>query len=662
MALETLGKYELQGVLGRGAAGTVYDARDPVIGRRVAIKTVKLPNADDDETREELERFRREARAAGGLSHPNIVPIFDYGETNELAFIVMEFIGGGSLTGLLKKHTRLPAPEALRIMDQLLAGLQFSHEKGIVHRDVKPDNVMLTDDQTVKIADFGIARMEGSGATVVGTMLGTPSYMSPEQWRGDAQIDARSDIYAAGVMLYHLLTGKRPFEGNQSAIMHKVLSEDAVPPSEVYSGAPRQLDEIILKAMSKRREDRYNSADDFAKALKSASSRHDPLDERTIIQPSRQPGAPLTSPQPSPITPTPGPITGNMAAIAGAAVGVLVVVGGIGAWLLSGDSKDAPKVAILAPQATPAPQALPAPAPAPVPMLQPVPTPLIPSLPPTPAPAPILLPAPAPAPAPAPTPTPTAIPAPTSVPASIPPARAPAPVPAPAPVLRDILASMPCAAVYGEALSNRLSPRGVAPVENIAQLRSIFDKTPASSRSWDIRQFPAINIYCRLIDTLRPVMRSFGEVNGVSANLIPSGKTRSLQLVDNDSIDFEIGGPDFASALQVDYIGSDGKVSHYMPRQSNPRFDVRPLKANQRVRLFDTAGPGGAFTVGPPFGTDMAVIIASSEPLMMSKASDDDEPVDAYLANLRLALEAARRRNVKISVEIVPVDSIEKTP
>ena len=342
MALETLGKYELQGVLGRGAAGTVYDARDPVIGRRVAIKTVKLPNADDDETREELERFRREARAAGGLSHPNIVPIFDYGETNELAFIVMEFIGGGSLTGLLKKHTRLPAPEALRIMDQLLAGLQFSHEKGIVHRDVKPDNVMLTDDQTVKIADFGIARMEGSGATVVGTMLGTPSYMSPEQWRGDAQIDARSDIYAAGVMLYHLLTGKRPFEGNQSAIMHKVLSEDAVPPSEVYSGAPRQLDEIILKAMSKRREDRYNSADDFAKALKSASSRHDPLDERTIIQPSRQPGAPLTSPQPSPITPTPGPITGNMAAIAGAAVGVLVVVGGIGAWLLSGDSKDAP--------------------------------------------------------------------------------------------------------------------------------------------------------------------------------------------------------------------------------------------------------------------------------------------------------------------------------
>ena len=201
MALETLGKYELQGVLGRGAAGTVYDARDPVIGRRVAIKTVKLPNADDDETREELERFRREARAAGGLSHPNIVPIFDYGETNQLAYIVMEFIGGGSLTGLLKKHTRLTVPEALRIMEQLLSGLQFSHDKGIVHRDVKPDNVMLTEDQTVKIADFGIARIEGSGATVVGTMLGTPSYMSPEQWRGDAQIDARSDIYAAGVLL-----------------------------------------------------------------------------------------------------------------------------------------------------------------------------------------------------------------------------------------------------------------------------------------------------------------------------------------------------------------------------------------------------------------------------------------------------------------------------
>lgn len=651
MALETLGKYELQGVLGRGAAGTVYDARDPVIGRRVAIKTVKLPNADDDETREELERFRREARAAGGLSHPNIVPIFDYGETNELAYIVMEFIGGGSLTGLLKKQTRLVAPDALRIMDQLLAGLQFSHERGIVHRDVKPDNVMLTDDQTVKIADFGIARIEGSGATVVGTMLGTPSYMSPEQWRGDAQIDARSDIYAAGVMLYHLLTGKRPFEGNQSAIMHKVLSEDAVPPSEVYPGAPRELDAIILKAMAKRREDRYSSADDFAQALKLASSRHDLLDEGTIIQPSRRPVAPLMPPKPA-LTPPPPPP--GIAVIVGAAVGVLVVVGGVGAWLLTGDSKNEPKVAVLAPLATPTPAAPPTPVPLPIP--PPVSTSVTPFLPPTPVTVPTPVPFPVPAPTPIPPPAPPAIPAPTPVATPV------SPIVQATPALRDILASMPCAAVYGEAAPNRLSPRGVAPLETIASLRASFDKTPASSRSWDVRPFPTLDIYCRLVDTLRPAMRTLGEARGVSAKLLPSGRTRSLQLLDNDPIDFEIEGPEFASTLQVDYIGSDGKVSHYMPRQSNPRFDARPLRANQRVRLFDIAGPGGAFTVGPPFGTDMVVIIASSEPLMLPKASDDDEPVDTYLANLRPALDAAKRRNVRISVEIVPVESIERMP
>ena len=661
MALETLGKYELQGVLGRGAAGTVYDARDPVIGRRVAIKTVKLPNADDDETREELERFRREARAAGGLSHPNIVPIFDYGETSELAYIVMEFIGGGSLTGLLKKHTRLPASEALRIMDQLLSGLQFSHEKGIVHRDVKPDNVMLTDDQTVKIADFGIARIEGSGATVVGTMLGTPSYMSPEQWRGDAQIDARSDIYAAGVMLYHLLTGKRPFEGNQSAIMHKVLSEEAIPPSEVYPGAPRELDAIILKAMAKRREDRYGSADEFAAALKWANARHDPLDEGTIIQSSRRPVAQTPPPKPPPTTPAAPaapPAKSKVAIIAGAAVGTLVIVGGIGAWLLMGDSKTEPKVAVVTPSVIPATQPTPVPVPSP-PQIQP---PAPPSLPPTPSPSPTPTPVPTPAPIPTPTPTPTPLPVPAPVPAPNPAPVPVAPVVPATPTLRDVLASMPCAAVYGDATPNRLAPRGIVPVDSIAALRATYDKTTASSRSWDVRAFPALGIYCRLVDTLRPVLRTLGEVRGVSARLLPSNKTRSLQLLDNDPIDFEIDGPEFASNLQVDYIGSDGKVSHYMPRRSNPRFDARPLKANQRVRLFDMAGPDGAFTVGPPFGTDMVVIIASSEPLLLRVASDDDESVESYRGNLQAALDSARRRNVKISVEIVPVESIEKKP
>ncbi|HVY13685.1 MAG TPA: serine/threonine-protein kinase, partial [Rhodopila sp.] len=181
-SLSVLGKYEIRGILGRGAAGIVYDAWDPIIRRRVAIKTVKLPTSDDPDTQEELDRFRREAQAAGRLSHANIVPVFDYGETDEIAYIVMEFVGGGSLKKLMDEYKQVPPKEALRVMEQLLAGLQFSHDRGIVHRDIKPANVMLSDDNTVKITDFGIARIEGgSGATMVGTMLGTPAYMSPEQ-------------------------------------------------------------------------------------------------------------------------------------------------------------------------------------------------------------------------------------------------------------------------------------------------------------------------------------------------------------------------------------------------------------------------------------------------------------------------------------------------
>lgn len=221
---------------------------------------------------------------------------------------------------------------------------------------------------------------------------------------------------------------------------------------------------------------------------------------------------------------------------------------------------------------------------------------------------------------------------------------------------------MPCAAVYGDASANRLSLRGVAPQDSFASLRSTYDRTTASSRTWDVRPFPALAIYCQLIDTLRPVLRTLGETRGVSARLLPSQKSRSLQLLDNDPIDFEIEGPEYASTLVVDYIGSDGKVSHYMPRQANPRFDARPLRAGQKVRLFDIAGAGGAFTVGPPFGTDIAVVIASSEPLMLPRRSDDDETVDSYLANLKPALDAARRRNVRMSVDIVPIESVEKLP
>jgi eukaryotic-like serine/threonine-protein kinase len=214
---ETLGKYRITGTLGRGAMGTVYDAHDPVIDRRVAIKTIPLAAAEDAEGAEGLARFLREAQAAGRLHHPNLVGVYDYGETDKVAYIVMEFVDGTSLKALLDAQERFTPAESVRIMEGLLAGLQYSHARGVVHRDIKPANVILNHEGVVKIADFGIARIESSSLTQAGTIMGTPAYMSPEQFMG-LTVDLRTDIYSSGVLLYQMLTGERPFDGSMKAV------------------------------------------------------------------------------------------------------------------------------------------------------------------------------------------------------------------------------------------------------------------------------------------------------------------------------------------------------------------------------------------------------------------------------------------------------------
>src|ERR1700692_4077173 len=293
-----LGKYEIRGTLGRGAMGTVYEGWDPIIHRKVAIKTVRLPDAADEEAQEELARFKPEGQAAGGLSHANIVGVFDYGETTDIAYIVMEFIDGTSLKAVMDKQERFPIAETLRVMEQLLAGLHFSHDRGVVQRDIKPANIMLTSGGQVKIADFGIARIESSSMTQAGTVMGTPAYMSPEQFMGQV-VDARSDIYSSGVLLYQLLTGERPFEGSMSAIMHKALNVEPPRPSDLSVTAPRALDAVVAKAMGKRPEQRFSSADEMARALRMAVEHPEAsLDagaaddaEATMVRPQRPPAA-----------------------------------------------------------------------------------------------------------------------------------------------------------------------------------------------------------------------------------------------------------------------------------------------------------------------------------------------------------------------------------
>ena len=208
-----LGKYEIRRELGRGAMGVVYEAFDPMIKRRVALKTIRPDQLATERPDDVVARFRREAQAAGRLSHPNIVSIYDCDEDNGTWFIAMEFVDGRDLKERFAADERFRPADIERIMAQILAALDYSHRMGVVHRDIKPANVFILADGSVKVADFGIAHIESSNLTQVGTVVGTPNYMSPEQIMG-LPVDGRSDIFSAGVILYQFLTGERPSTGS----------------------------------------------------------------------------------------------------------------------------------------------------------------------------------------------------------------------------------------------------------------------------------------------------------------------------------------------------------------------------------------------------------------------------------------------------------------
>ncbi|HEX5362985.1 MAG TPA: protein kinase [Gallionella sp.] len=266
--ISQLGRYEVLGELGQGAMGVVYKAKDPLIDRIVAIKTINLGLALDE--KEEYEgRFYQEAKAAGRLNHPNIVTIYDVGKSGDVAYIAMEFLQGRELRDIMNDGERLPVEQVLEIVAQVALGLAYAHEHEIVHRDVKPSNIMVVRDGHVKITDFGIARMASAAVrTQTGMVLGSPKYMSPEQVMGK-NIDQRSDIFSLGVMLYEMLTGQAPFSGeNVNAIMYQTLNAAPPPPSQVNPSAPEMIDFIVAKALAKSVEDRYQNAKDFAADLR----------------------------------------------------------------------------------------------------------------------------------------------------------------------------------------------------------------------------------------------------------------------------------------------------------------------------------------------------------------------------------------------------------
>jgi serine/threonine protein kinase len=263
-----LGRYLIQSELGRGAMGVVYKAIDSVLQRTVAVKTVNMALERDGADRYE-ERFYQEARAAGGLNHPNIVTVYDVGKSGEVAFMAMELIEGEELRTLMKEGHPMPVARALSIAAQVAEGLGYAHDHGVVHRDIKPANIMVAPGAPVKITDFGIARMRTSGdLTQTGMMLGSPKYMSPEQVIGK-RADQRSDVFSLGVILYEMLAGAAPFNGdNVTALMYQIVNFAPPAPSAVNGAVPQMLDLIVAKMLAKALEERYQDAGEVARDLR----------------------------------------------------------------------------------------------------------------------------------------------------------------------------------------------------------------------------------------------------------------------------------------------------------------------------------------------------------------------------------------------------------
>ena len=263
-----LGRYQVVDILGKGAMGTVFRGIDPAINRPVALKTIRLDFVSDQSEMAELrDRLFREAQAAGKLSHPNIVTIYDVGTEGDLQYIAMEYLEGQTLDRLIKKQVRFSYKIIAGIVSQICQGLEYAHDQGIVHRDIKPANIMVLSDYSIKVMDFGIARVDSSSMTRTGIAMGTPNYIAPELLQGKV-VDRRCDIFSLGVVIYELLTSRRPFKGeNLTSLIYSIINDDPPPPSSINENLPLIFDHIVARALKKNPLDRYQKASEIRMAV-----------------------------------------------------------------------------------------------------------------------------------------------------------------------------------------------------------------------------------------------------------------------------------------------------------------------------------------------------------------------------------------------------------
>jgi serine/threonine-protein kinase len=266
--LKKLGRYQVTGILGRGAMGQVYKGIDPNINRPIALKTIRLDFVSDPAEMAELkERLTREAQAAGKLSHPNIVTIYDAGSEGDLQYIAMEYLEGRTLESMIKKKVKFNYRIISQIIVQICAALDYAHQQGIVHRDIKPANIMILNDYRVKVMDFGIARVDSNSMTKTGIAMGTPNYISPEQLKGQ-QVDSRADLFSLGVVMYEMLLGKRPFKGeNITSLIYSIINQEPEKPSNVNPQIPLLFDHVVGRALKKKPAERYQRATEIVSDL-----------------------------------------------------------------------------------------------------------------------------------------------------------------------------------------------------------------------------------------------------------------------------------------------------------------------------------------------------------------------------------------------------------
>lgn len=600
---ERLGKYELRGEVGSGAAGVVYDAWDPDLARRVAIKRVMLAGRTQAEQEELRARFRQEAQIVGRLAHPGVVAVHDYGEADGSAYLVMAFVDGRSLAARLRAEGTLPVPEAIRIATAILAALGHCHAAGVLHRDVKPGNVLLGHDGSVALTDFGVAHTAASELTAQGTLIGTPAYMAPEQFDGGT-LDGRTDLYACGVVLYEMLTGRKPFDGELFAVMHQVRS--VAPPSPAgFVALPPGLAAVVMRALSKRPADRFATAAAFAAAL----------------EPFRNPA--------------PGGKGGRMWWAAGLGAAVLAV-GGLGlAWWVR-------------PPASPMAVAPAAPASATAsvqagsgPMANSSQTPV--SGPPGgPNQAPGSSPPAGPVQAPASGPPTDQNQAPAS---SLPTRASQAPASAAATpldaiaTLRRGVDALPCAAVRLVAVPDppRVVVRGLVGDASRPVLSALLAGFASVVEADHVEALAQSAGTCAALSLVQAY-------HGTDARLdLPDGRGR---LHDGAPIRLALRMPAFAGFVRLDYLTEDGRLVVHLDQD---HLAAHAWPADARV-LLGPRGDGVIGTVGAPYGRDLMLATVSSVPLLR-ETRPQQEPAAPYLRALRAAMAAAAADGARLAAD-----------